>query len=273
MSKGRIVRTSVGLALIALLAAGVPAEAKPKPGFWKKLVGALCTLGGVILEGTTDETKTAETLIGIQGVLTKTEAHIVVDPSPSPTFPDPKPSYAGENHPEFCGDGGVSCPAVQALLKLEVPAVKVPEGTSSEVAAFVNAANRVIEDGNLFGKHSREGASADVKEQDLRSMGRSLATAAEAFDRLNLPLELSQEDISGFQREILASGLPEIEQGFWVNSGLTPEEVAAIAQFLATSKLELGVSSVSMSRILHEEAAALLSNPTDPTDPTSPDTL
>ena len=141
-------------------------------------------------------------------------------------------------------------------MRLEVPPIAINPDWTSEEIAFVAAANRVIEDGNLFTRHSREGASIDVKKQDLRLLAASLHQAAEAYDRLHLSFALTPRDIAAFQGSIEDEGLPPAEQSFWESTNLTPDEVNAVAQFLSQVHLEMRDPSVSMSRILHEEAAA-----------------
>lgn len=256
MLKGKKVQTSLGFALIALLMAGTPAHAK----FWRIFGGVLATVGGVGLSIAQPElAPVGVALVNLQGKLLSASAIRASDPELAAET-DFKPSYAGGSAPEFCEDGRLSCPAVDALLRMdETKLIEVNEGMSAEVADFVKATNRVIEDGNLLARHAREDAPLETKKQDLQLMAKSLEAAATAFDQLELPLDLSQSDIYGFQKETAESGLPEIEQSFWLSSGLTPEEVDAVAKFLASTSLELGVESVSMSRVLHEEAAALAS--------------
>jgi hypothetical protein len=252
MKNGRNIRKSMGWALICLLAAGVPAHAT-----WNwKLIGAIaCTVGGVGV-GFAGVPTVGVALIGLQGALLGRAVQVASDPVLAGSTNVP-PTYAGPTGPEVCADGGLSCPAAQALLRLEVPPIAIDPAWTPEEIAFVAAANRVIEDGNLFARHSRGGASIEVKTRDLQLMTASLHEAAEAYDRLNLSFALTQDDIDGFQGSIEDAGLPPAEQSFWESTNLTPAEVNAVAQFLAQTHLELRDPSVSMSRILHEEAAEL----------------
>jgi len=251
VKNGRNIRKVLGLALIGLMIAGVPAHAK----FWRIFGGILCTVSGVI-SGSTGNIPIGVALIGLQGVLLKDAAVVASDPTLK-DLTNVQPSYAAVSNPQFCDDGSLTCPAAQALLRMEVAPIEVDPSWSTEEIAFVTAANRVIEDGNLFALHSREGASLAEKTQDLQLMASSLEAAAEAYDHLNLSLSLTQSDVSEFQSGIESSGLPRAEQSFWESSNLTPAEVDAIAQFLATADLKLGVPAVSVSRILHEEAVEL----------------
>ncbi len=247
----KIFRKSFGVALIALLVAGMPAEAK----WWKILIGIASTIGGAA----SSEVGIGVALIGLQGTLLASESHIANDPTLG-DLPNDPPTYASvSSNPQFCADGGVSCPAAKALQRMVIEPIRVQSDWTPAEIDFANATNRVIEDENLFASHVRAGAALDVKQQDLRLLARSLEAAAQAYDRLNVPASenLTQEQIDSFQRQAGSSGLPAIEQSFWENSNLTDSEVSAIAQFLATSDVKLGVPSVSMSRILHEEAANL----------------
>lgn len=251
MKNARNIRKSMGWALICLLAAGVPAHAFN----WRAFGAVLSTVGGVGI-GLTGNIPIGLALIGLQGALLRVATQSQSDPVLAGSTNIP-PTYAGSTGPEVCADGTLSCPAAQALLRLEVPPIAIDPAWTPEQVAFVAAANRVIEDGNLFARHSRAGASIEVKKQDLRLMAASLHTAAKAYDRLNLSYALTQDHIDGFQGSIEDAGLPPAEQSFWESTNLTPAEVNAVAQFLAQVHLELGDPSVSMSRILHEEAAAL----------------
>lgn len=252
MKLNRNIWKPVGCALICLLAAGVPAHAK-----WNwKLIGAIACSAvgtGVTLAGF-EEAGVA--LIGIQGGLLGAAVYVQSDPALAGLIDIP-PTYAGPTGPKVCADESLTCPAAQALLRLEIPPIAIQPGWTPEETAFVAAANRVIEGGNLFARHSRAGASIDVKKQDLRLLQASLDDAARAYDRLHLSFALTQDDLDDFQGSIDDNGMPPAEQSFWESTNLTPAEVNAVAQFLAQVHLELGDPSVSMSRILHEEAAAL----------------
>lgn len=251
MTQGKTLRKVFGMALIVSLAVGVPAQAKP---WWKILIGVVSTVGGAL----SSSAGVGVALIGLQGTLLAGESKIATDPTLT-GLPNNAPSYAGKSNPQFCEDGGLDCPAIQALQRMDIKPIEVQSDWKPEEIALVNAANRVIEDQNVFATHVREGASVDVKKYDLQLMASSLETAAQAYDKLNIPpsQNLTQSQIADFQKQAGSSGLPKIEQSFWENSNLTGEEVASIARFLATTDLKLGVSSVSMSRILHEEAATL----------------
>lgn len=251
MAQGKNSRKVFGVALIVLLAAGVPAQAKP---WWKILIGVASTVGGVF----SSSAGVGVALIGLQGTLLAGDAKIATDPTLT-DLADNQPSYAAKSNPQFCEDGGLSCPAILALQRMDIKPIAVQSDWTPEEVAFANATNRVIEDENIFSTHVREGASVDVKKYDLQLMASSLETAAQAYDKLNIPASqnLTQGQIDSFQKQAGTSGLPKIEQSFWENSNLTAPEVDAITQFLATADVKLGVSSVSMSRVLHEEAANL----------------
>lgn len=242
----------MGWALICLLVAGVPAHAK-----WNwKLIGAIaCSAAGtaVALAGYEEA---GSGLIGIQGALLGAAMYVQSDPALA-GLTDIRPTYAGLVGPKVCADESLTCPAAQALLRMEIPPIAIQSSWTPEETAFVAAANRVIEDGNLFARHSRAGASIDVKKQDLRLLQASLDDAARAYDRLHLSFALTQDDLDEFQGSIEDDGMPPAEQSFWESTNLTPEEVNSVAQFLRQVHLELGDPSVSMSRILHEEAAGL----------------
>jgi hypothetical protein len=251
MNRGKNFRKSFGVALVVLLVAGVPAEAK----WWRILLGVASTVGGAF----SSEVGIGVALIGLQGTLLAGEAHIANDPTIT-VLANYQPTYAnGSSNPQVCADGGLSCPAIQALQRMVIEPIRVQSDWTPAEVDFASATNRVIEDENLFASHDRAGASLEVKLQDLRLLARSLEAAAQAYDRLNVPASesLTQKQIDSFQKQAGTSGLPAIEQSFWQNSNLTGTEVSAIAQFLATTDVKLGVPSVSMSRILHEEAASL----------------
>lgn len=251
MKQNRIWK-SMGWALICLLAVGVPAHARWN---WRVIGAVAATVGGVGI-GVTGNPAVGVALIGLQGTLLGITVQVQSDPVLTASTDIP-PTYAGPTGPQVCADGSLSCPAAKALLRLEVPPIAInPDWTPDEIA-FVAAANRVIEDGNLFARHSRQRASIDVKRQDLRLLQASLRDAAEAYDRLNLSYSLTQDVIDGFQGSIEDEGLPPAEQSFWESTNLTRDEVNAVAKFLAQVHLEIGDPSVSMSRILHEEVAAL----------------
>lgn len=252
MKRSRNIRKSMGWGLICLLAVGVPAHARWN---WRVIGAVAATVGGVGI-GVGGNPAVGVALIGLQTTLLGISVHVESDPVLT-VLADVPPTYAGPTGPQVCADGGLSCPAAQALLRLEIPPIAIQPDWKPEEVAFVAAANRVIEDGNLFARHSRERASIDVKNQDLRLLKASLHDAAKAYDRLNLSFALTQEDFDEFQDSIEEEGLPPAEQRFWESTNLTPEEVNAVARFLAQVHLELGDPSVSMSRILHEEVAGL----------------
>lgn len=253
MKQSRNIRKFLGLGLICLLAASVPAQARPN---WRVIGAVACTAGGVGLSVAGYE-GVGGALIGLQGGLLGAAMYVQSDPALAGLI-DIAPTYAGPTGPTVCADGALSCPAAQALLRVVIPPIAIQPGWTPEEASFVAAANRVIEDGNLFARHSRAGASIDVKKQDLRLLQASLYDAAKAYDRLKLSFALTQDDLDEFQESIGDNGMPPAEQSFWESTNLTPEEVNAVAQFLAQVHLELGDPSVSMSRILHEEAAGLV---------------
>jgi hypothetical protein len=78
------------------------------------------------------------------------------------------------------------------------------------------------------------------RSRDLRLLQASLYDAARADDHLHLSFALTQDDFDEFQGSIDDEGRPPAEQSFWESTNLTPEEVNAVAQFLAQVQLEFG---------------------------------
>jgi hypothetical protein len=252
MLKSQKLRKSLIMSLVVLLAAGTPVHANllQKVGKWIKAHKAeLATIGGVVMSIVNPElAPVGAALVTLQGSMAKTSAILAADPNLARNF----------SAPRFCEDGGLSCPAAQGLLHMEVPPIEIGEAEKPEVAAFLRAVNRVAEEGNVFAKHCQENASLEVKNQDLQVMASSVAAAADAYDRLNVSLELSQADIDSFQKQTQGSGLPRIEQAFWQNAGLSPAEVEDVARFLGTEDLRMPAPAVSMSDVLHTAAAAFV---------------
>jgi hypothetical protein len=235
------------IGLLVVLVAAAPVQAS-KVGDWLRAHKAdIATVGGVVMSIVDPALiPVGAALVGLQGSMLSTTAHIAADPVLARGFATL----------QLCEDGSLSCDAAQGLLQMEVRPLEVADGETPEVAAFVKAANRVTEEGNVFARHCRENAPLAVKQQDLRVMASSLAAAADAFDRLGLPFEVSQADIDNFQKETRTSGLPRIEKAFWQDAGLSPAEVEDVARFLGTEDLRMPAPSVSMSDVLHTAAAS-----------------
>jgi hypothetical protein len=247
MSKRTNLKKRLSLSLLVVLAASTPLQAS-KIGDWlRKHKAEIATVGGVgmsILNPALAPVGAA--LVGLQGTMLSASTNIAADPVLAKSFPTLEP----------CEDGGLSCAAAQGLLHLEVPALVAGDAETPEVAAFVKAANRVIEEGNVFARHCRDHASVAVKTQDLQVLSSSLAAAADAYDRLGLRFEVTQGDIEDFQKQTQASGLPRLEKAFWQDAGLDPAEVADVARFLGSEDLRMPEPAVSMSAVLHTAAEA-----------------
>lgn len=182
----------------------------------------------------------------------------------SSPVPDILPFYAGPPVPEFCGDSGDSCVALEALLRADYGPLAL-SGASVATDNLIKAVNSV--DVNRFLSDIGNYESEAVIRADMLAMAAQWDSVAywynisEAELSSGSPgwvLQITPLVLGAARDSIAANGLPAEEVAAFLNAGLTETEIDSITSFTidALGSINLIVQPLTMSQVLQETADA-----------------